>query len=43
MGCKAIEEVFEGVSGADKGAKVNKMRKNNAIYLAISKYVFNFA
>ena len=30
MGCKTIEEVFEGISGTDKGLKLNKMRKNYA-------------
>ena len=27
MGCKAIEEVSEGISGTDKGSKLNKCVK----------------
>lgn len=43
MGCKTIEIVFEGISGTDKGSKVNKCVKitqifggfKNCIYLCV--------
>ena len=37
MGCKTIEIVFEGISGTDKGSKVNKCVKITQIIWRFQK------